>query len=102
MSVQTAAERVCKGYLRRLHSLLSLKPCIGLSGLELRAKGGRDALYAAVLATVIIAAGAVWLPLMHWLMDHRGYGTTLIFINTFGVVASIMEVRGATAAAHVL
>ena len=65
----------------------------GLSRLELKAKGDSKALYTN-LTTVIIAAGAVWLPLMHWLMDHRGYGATLIVINTFGVLCSTLQVSG--------
>lgn len=73
----------------------------GLSRLELKAKGDDSALYTN-LTTVIIAAGAVWLPLMHWLMDHRGYGTTLIVINTFGVLCSTLQVCGASCAARAL
>ena len=67
--------------------------CAGLSALELKAKGDANAVYTNI-TTVIIAAGAVWLPLMHYLMDRRGYGVTLIVINTFGVTCAVLQVGG--------
>jgi len=42
---------------------------------------------------VILALGAVWLPLMHYLVDRKGYAVTLFVINTLGVVCSGLQAR---------
>jgi len=64
----------------------------GLSRLELRAKGDTNELYAN-LVVVILALGALWLPLMHYLVDRKGYAITLFVINTLGVVCSGLQAR---------
>ena len=64
--------------------------CTGLSRLELRAKGDTNALYAN-LVVVILALGALWLPLMHYLTDRKGYAITLTVINTLGVICSVLQ-----------
>ena len=62
----------------------------GLSRLELRAKGDTNDLYTN-LVVVILALGALWLPLMHYLVDRKGYAVTLFVINTLGVVCSGLQ-----------
>ena len=73
-------------------SLTPAHGAAGLSRLELRAKGDTNELYAN-LVVVILALGAVWLPLMHYLVDRKGYAVTLFVINTLGVVCSGLQAR---------
>ncbi len=71
-------------------SLLAL--FTGLSTQELKAKGDNHSVYAD-LVVVILALGALWLPLMHYLSEFHGYAVTLTAINTLGLLSSVLQAR---------
>lgn len=61
-----------------------------MSRLQLKAKGD-DGTYANV-TTVVLAAGGVFIPVMHLLVDRRGYAVTLATVNVLGLLCCMFQV----------
>lgn len=61
-----------------------------MSRLQLRAKGD-DGTYANI-TSVVLAAGSLFIPATHWLVDRRGYAVTLATVNVLGLLCCIFQV----------
>jgi hypothetical protein len=63
---------------------------LGTTRLQLEHKGD-DRHHYTNFANVIVSFGFVVIPLIGWLLDHKGYGVTMGTINCIGVICSVLE-----------
>lgn len=63
---------------------------LGTTRLQLEHKGDRQHHYTN-FANVIVSFGFVVIPVIGWLLDHKGYGITLGTINCIGVSVSVLQ-----------
>lgn len=63
---------------------------LGTTRLQLEHKGDRLHHYTN-FGNVIVSFGFVCIPVIGWLLDHKGYGVTLGCINAIGVICSVLE-----------
>lgn len=65
---------------------------LGTTRLQLEHKGdGRHGHHYTNFANIIVSFGFVCIPVIGWLLDHKGYGVTLGCINAIGVICSVLE-----------
>ena len=63
---------------------------LGTTRLQLEHKG--DVLHHYTnFANIIVSFGFVVIPVIGWLLDHKGYGITLGTINCIGVICSVLQ-----------
>ena len=63
---------------------------LGTTRLQLENKGDAAHHYTN-FANVIVSFGFVVIPVIGWLLDHKGYGITLGTINCIGVIVSVLQ-----------
>ncbi len=63
---------------------------LGTTRLQLEHKGD-DRHHYTNFANVIVSFGFVVIPVIGWLLDHKGYGVTMGTINCIGVICSVLE-----------
>lgn len=63
---------------------------LGTTRLQLEHKGDSRHHYTN-FANIIVSFGFVCIPVIGWLLDHKGYGVTLGCINAIGVICSVLE-----------
>lgn len=63
---------------------------LGTTRLQLEHKGDAQHHYTN-FANIIVSFGFVVIPVIGWLLDHKGYGITLGTINCIGVIVSVLQ-----------
>lgn len=63
---------------------------MGTTRLQLEHKGD-DRHHYTNFANIIVSFGFVVIPVIGWLLDHKGYGITLGTINCIGVICSVLQ-----------
>ena len=63
---------------------------LGTTRLQLEHKGD-DRHHYTNFANIIVSFGFVVIPVIGWLLDHKGYGVTMGTINCIGVICSVLE-----------
>lgn len=64
---------------------------LGTTRLQLEHKGDGVLHHYTNFANIIVSFGFVVIPVIGWLLDHKGYGITLGTINCIGVICSVLQ-----------